>query len=136
MTAKQGGLGRKPGKRRRTAKVEGLETEGTAVHVAAAARRDAAALLSLTTKSPAGAAAGKHLSPSTLKAASSSKYHRDKVAGLEEQLKEANDATNAANACARASEKREVRAKELAEQRLKKMNTLRPRNQSALGVRN
>ena len=50
-------------------KCQGLRTEGGPAYetAAGAAQRDAAALLNLSSKSPAGAAAWKHTSPSTLK---------------------------------------------------------------------
>ena len=111
------GLGPKPGKKRATIKTPGILTEGTAVHDAAAARRDAKALLQLSSKSPAaGGAAGKRASPST--AAVPNRYFREKVKTLEADLADSNRLKNSANSRARAAEEREVRAKTLAANRL------------------
>jgi hypothetical protein len=118
------GHGRKPGKKRQQTKCLGLMTEGMAVHDEAAARRDANALLNLSSKSPAGAAGQKRSSPATAKAAAS-KYHRDKCTRLEDERDHAAKLMNAANARARLAEEREERAKALAAKRLVERNAAR-----------
>ena len=52
-------------------------TEGTTAHDEATIRRDAAALFSLSSKSPVGTASLQRLSPSTLQAAASKAAARD-----------------------------------------------------------
>mmetsp|Transcript_30759 Transcript_30759/g.79875 ORF Transcript_30759/g.79875 Transcript_30759/m.79875 type:complete len:179 (-) Transcript_30759:70-606(-) len=124
MGRSSNGLGRKCGKKRNTVKTPGILTEGTTTHDAAAARRDAQALLKLSSQSPAGAAALKRSSPGTSKA-SVSKYFRDKTARLEAELEDSNNLRRKANAAQRAAEEREERAKALAAQRLKDRNAAR-----------
>ena len=115
MPRKQGGIGRRPGKKRDEAK-------GTRDKVLARARDAAAASVGLSSPTPSSTAslAGTEQQQSRQTAVEGGvRYYREKLDEMTKKFNHENELKKQANARARASEEREVRAKELAEKRKK-----------------